>query len=55
MEPSHSNTGQSRSVDRKTVEKNRRMQMKSLYSELISLLPHHSSTVSSSWPSYMLI
>ncbi|XP_010439537.1 PREDICTED: transcription factor bHLH36-like [Camelina sativa] len=41
MEPSHSNTAQSRS--RKTVEKNRRMQMKSLYSELTSLLPHHSS------------
>ncbi|XP_023635394.1 transcription factor bHLH162 isoform X2 [Capsella rubella] len=47
MEPSHSNTAQSRrSVDRKTIEKNRRMQMKSLYSELISLLPHHSSRTS---------
>ncbi|EOA17462.1 hypothetical protein CARUB_v10005784mg, partial [Capsella rubella] len=51
MEPSHSNTAQSRrSVDRKTIEKNRRMQMKSLYSELISLLPHHSSRETSALP-----
>ncbi|KFK28692.1 hypothetical protein AALP_AA7G034000 [Arabis alpina] len=42
MDQSHSNTSQSRSTDRKTVEKNRRIQMKSLYSELNSLLPQPS-------------
>ncbi|KAL0737971.1 hypothetical protein Bca4012_014181 [Brassica carinata] len=42
MDQSHSNTSQSRSVDRKTIEKNRRIQMKALYSELNSLLPQTS-------------
>ncbi|CAH2078411.1 unnamed protein product [Thlaspi arvense] len=42
MDQSHSNTSQSRSADRKTVEKNRRIQMKALYSELNSLLPQTS-------------
>ncbi|CAN8231220.1 unnamed protein product [Cochlearia groenlandica] len=44
MDQSHSNTNQSsKSNDRKTIEKNRRNQMKSLYLELNSLLPHQSS------------
>ncbi|KAL1205340.1 Transcription factor [Cardamine amara subsp. amara] len=43
MDQSHSITGQSRSADRKTIERNRRMQMKTLFSELNSLLPHQSS------------
>ncbi|CAH8368291.1 unnamed protein product [Eruca vesicaria subsp. sativa] len=42
MDQSHSNASQSRSVDRKTIEKNRRIQMKALYSELNSLLPQTS-------------
>ncbi|CAH8345877.1 unnamed protein product [Eruca vesicaria subsp. sativa] len=42
MDQSHLNTNQSRSADRKTVEKNRRIQMKALYSELNSLLPQTS-------------
>ncbi|KAF8101349.1 hypothetical protein N665_0206s0029 [Sinapis alba] len=42
MDQSDSNTSQSRSVDRKTIEKNRRIQMKALYSELNSLLPQTS-------------
>ncbi|ESQ55289.1 hypothetical protein EUTSA_v10026322mg [Eutrema salsugineum] len=42
MDQSHSNTSQSRSADRKTIEKNRRIQMKALYSELNSLLPQTS-------------
>ncbi|KAJ4899835.1 basic helix-loop-helix (bHLH) DNA-binding superfamily protein [Raphanus sativus] len=43
MDQSLSNTSQSRSVDRKTIEKNRRIQMKALYSELNSLLPDQTS------------
>ncbi|KAF2573655.1 hypothetical protein F2Q70_00000691 [Brassica cretica] len=42
MDQSHLNASQSRSVDRKTIEKNRRIQMKNLYSELNSLLPQTS-------------
>ncbi|KAJ0239385.1 Transcription factor bHLH162 [Hirschfeldia incana] len=42
MDQSRSNANQSRSADRKTVEKNRRIQMKALYSELNSLLPQTS-------------
>lgn len=35
------NPSSSSKADRKTVEKNRRNQMKTLFSQLISLVPHH--------------
>lgn len=57
MDQSHSNTSQSKSADRKTIEKNRRIQMKALYLELNSLLPQTSrvsSSPSSSWSVYNL-
>ncbi|XP_015584408.2 transcription factor bHLH162 [Ricinus communis] len=37
-------------TDRKTIERNRRNQMKALYSQLNSLVPHHSSRESVSLP-----
>ncbi|XVF87473.1 hypothetical protein PTKIN_Ptkin18bG0122800 [Pterospermum kingtungense] len=44
------NSNSSRLTDRKLIERNRRNQMKALYTKLNSLLPHHNSRESTSLP-----
>ncbi|XP_071707650.1 transcription factor bHLH162 isoform X2 [Rutidosis leptorrhynchoides] len=44
MECKPSSSSSSSRVDRRTIEKNRRIQMKALYSKLHSLVPHDPST-----------